>query len=87
MEINKMLTVSTAHISEETAELLDKDISIVAYQKGDYGWFIHIHDDCDEYEIPKDLLKLLMFAKDLNCDWLCLDCDGDILDYLETYDW
>ena len=87
MEITKMLTVSTANISMETAELLDGDISIVVYNKGVYGWFIHIPDDPEEYDIPQDLLKLMNFAKDLDCEWLCLDRDGEVLDYLETFDW
>lgn len=87
MEISKMLTVSTAHINKETAKMLDGDIDIVIYDKGVYGWFIHIPDDPEEYNIPQELLKLMKFAKDLDCDWLCLDSDGEILDYLETYEW
>ena len=99
MEISKMLTVSTAHITEGTAELLDNDrLDIIVYPKDEYGWFITFEENIancynsdknkSNYSyVPKDLLKLLMFAKDLGCDWLCLDRDGDILDYLDTYDW
>lgn len=89
MEINKMLTISTAHISEETAKLLDKDeIGIPVFNKGNYGWFIFVpqYNDYVSY-IPKDLNHLLTFAKDCDCDWLCLDADGEILDYLETFVW
>lgn len=89
MEITKMLTVSTAHITKETADLLDCDVSRVVYQKDDFGWFIHIPDDFDleEYDIPQELLKLIKFAKDIECDWLCLDCDAEALEYFETYEW
>lgn len=90
MEINKMLTVSTGHISKETAELLDKDniYGLVVYQKDEYGWFIFLSEEDDYYAgIPDELLKLIKFAKDLGCSWLCLDRDGDVLEYLEVFDW
>ena len=88
MEISKMLTVSTGHISKETSELLENDkLDIVVFDKGEWGWFIHIPDDYDDFDLPIELHKLMNFAKDLNCDWLCLDCDGDVLDYFEVFDW
>ena len=92
MDISKMLTVSTAHISKETAEMLDKDtdtLDIVVYNKKEYGWFIYIpfYYDNNKLYIPKDLHNLLIFAKDSSCDWLCLDRDGEILENLETYEW
>ena len=89
MEISKMLTVSTAHITQETSELLDNDkLSIVVYPKSEYGWFILVCD-WDEYEneLPKDLKKFLMLAEDQGCNWLCLDCDGEVLGFLDVYEW
>lgn len=43
MEIVKMLTISTAHIKEETSKLFNDfllpfDVGI--YDKGSYGWFL-----------------------------------------------
>ena len=92
MEITKMLTISTAHVSNETAELLDIDdiLGVVLYPKDDYGWFIHIDEDfMNDYEdeIPKELFKLMKFTKDIGCDWLCLDSDGEVLEYLDVYEW
>ena len=96
MEISKMLTISTAHISTETAAKLDLtqevngDIGIVYFNKGDYGWFIWLSDDDFYYEdkkIPSDLLDVMKFAKNNGCSWLCLDCDGEILNCLKTFDW
>ena len=101
MEITKMLTLSTAHISKETAMLLvesnDKiEFSLSTYQKNwrnfNYGWFIHVPEELKEYpeayfDVPNDLMKCLLFAKDLECELLCLDEDGEILDYLEKFDW
>ena len=38
MEISKMLTVSTAHISKTSAEILDDGVrDLVIYKKEDYG--------------------------------------------------
>ena len=101
MEINKMLTVSTAHITQETAELLDKICkdstlsSLIVYEKvcrykniqEEYGWFIYCNVNLADLKAPEDLLNVICFAKDLGCAWLCFDRDGDILDYLETYNW
>ena len=91
MEISKMLTVSTAHITKTTAELLDDGVrDLIVYPKAEYGWFILIpsSDVIDSLHIVmSDLMRLLKLAKDLGCEWLCLDCDGEVLDYMTTYEW
>jgi len=92
MEISKMLTISTAHITEKTADLLEIELDndnmqLCVYNRADFGWFIHIPDDCEDCDIPQDLLTLIKFAKDIECDWLCLDCDGEVLEYLDSYEW
>ena len=84
LEIQKIMTLSTAHIKEQTAKFLDKS----AYKKSEYGWFLPIEDrSYDTTTIPEDLKKVIEFAKDHGCSWLCLDRDGPILDYLDTYEW
>ena len=99
MEISKMLTISTAHVSEKTADLLENNkLKVVVYNKEDFGWFIHLDEDnlTNYYDsndtesyfyVPEELLKLMKFAQDLGCDWLCLDCDGEELEYFDTFDW
>lgn len=98
MEITKMLTISTAHISEDTAKLLDKDqgtdcLGLSVYRKGRHGWFINVSADVVQYIdtceniIPEELEKLIKFAVNLGCGMLCLDCDGEILSYFEVYLW
>lgn len=89
MEISKMITVSTAHVSTETAELLENGkLNIVVFDKGDYGWFIYLSNEDDYYyNIPTELNNLMKFAKDLGCEWLCLDCDGEVLEYFEVFNW
>ena len=92
MEISKMLTLSTAHITEGTAQLLqetpDTDVlGIPVYEKSEYGWFIYLSSIPDVIfsHLPKDLQDILSLAKDVGCDVVCLDCDGPALSYLEVY--
>ena len=101
MEIAKMLTISTAHIRKETAEFIDKVCednnlsNLGVYNKTakyigsieHYGWFIYCNVDLPDLNVPKDLLKVMCFARDNNCDWLCLDRDGEIIDGLDEYEW
>lgn len=89
-ESSAMVTISTAHITPklaghmETGEVMDGEIGIPCYAKGDYGYFIPITDYLPEHPILKDLFT---YAKENHYDWLCLDQDGPVLDSLPTYDW
>jgi len=96
IQFEKLLTLSTAHICKETADKLDADpetncLGLCVYNKAQYGWFIadiqHAPNVKGFDELPEDLHNLILFAKDLGVDILCLDCDGDELPYLETYTW
>ena len=103
MEISKMLTVSTSHISKETAGLLteicdySKESELIIYPKrfkeDYYGWFIFVSEELvidDMYKnTPKDLMRCLLLALKMECDWLCLDRDGEVLNnpYLDVYEW
>ena len=92
MEITKMLTLSTAHITKDTAKLLEvepntDEMQLCVYNKADFGWFIYVNDFLEDRGIPDDLYKCLELAKENDCNWLCLDCDGDVVDELEVYEW
>lgn len=95
-EFTKMLTISTLHVSEETAKKLDAtcDDAMAAdhwmppiYEKDGFGWFIFIDTDVmKEYEnIPADLKTVLTYAANCGCTWLCLDADADQIPELPTY--
>jgi len=95
MEISKMLTLSTAHITRETAEALGSPPSdhthewlewFSYYDKADYGWWIPTNS-AELKQLPPDLAACIRFAKSNGCDWLCLDCDGPIENCLPTYEW
>lgn len=92
LEITKMLTLSTAHIKEESAKFLNEErrADLIVYPKREFGWFICLDTDCFEEElkrIPEDLATVLKFAEENGCEWLCLDCDGPIESDLPQYDW
>lgn len=91
MEIARILTLSTAHITSETADLLDNaenHIDLTIYPKGEYGWFIYISDDIEKvFNVPVDLKKCLVFANHHKCKWLCLDRDGNTTIALPMYIW
>lgn len=98
MEITRMLTISTTHISKETADLLAGnypmnlvpvwEMSVGIYDKEEYGWYIYstvgerIHPS-----MPEDLAACLRLAHYHQCGVLCLDDDGEIVEGLPVYDW
>lgn len=92
MEFTKMLTLSTGHIQESTAKFLDNEErqDLVVYQKETYGWFIYLKTEHIQEElkrIPEELAKLIVLAKENDCSWLCLDCDGEVEEELPSFDW
>ena len=93
MDIVKMLTISTAHITKRTADMLDAidtPFDVCIYDKGTaldkYGWFL-TDWTLQEETRPEDLRACCKFAERNDCAWLCLDCDGEVVDCLPTYEW
>lgn len=93
-EITKMLTLSTAHVSMETAFLLEKEAqwgtmaNITVYPKGGLGNFIYIHPEIPiPTNMPADLKDILQYAAKHDCKMICLDRDGPIELDLSQYDW
>ncbi len=88
-EISRTLTISTAHISQGTARLIDMDaINIGFYSRGESGYHITTVG-WEEYqdEMPGDMKACVKFAAEHGCDWLCLDADGPVVHGLPTYQW
>ena len=101
-EICAMVTISTAHITEVTANVLhgithrhpaySKEAMAwpTAYEKGGYGYFLFIPDDLYDREdtMPDDLFACCCYAAARECTWLVLDRDGPIMrNDLPTYEW
>lgn len=98
MEISKMLTICTSHLTDATLKSLDKEAEgnnypcIGVYKKEDYGYFIYI--DKNAYrtvagynEMPADLRTVISFTIEAGCDILCLDSDGEELICLPHYEY
>lgn len=94
LEICKMLTLSSAHITEDTQTVLvdETDHSTLSglcvYPKADcrtdYGFFIYI--DKEEFlaniendDCPEDLFAVVKYAIAHGCSVLCLDSDGKMV--------
>lgn len=99
LEITKMLTLSTAHVTEGTfncivyEDRLDR-MGLPVYMKTThedverYGVFIYLDmDNMNENSIPEDLMRLIDLAWENRCGILCLDSDGPIMEGLTVYEW
>ena len=102
MDITKMLTINLAHINKATANFINtelihanSDMPICFIRKG-RGYIIHVpksfltneEDGVKEMypNIPDNLHYCMLEAWANHCEWLCLDCDGEIIDGLMVYD-
>ena len=101
MEIYKMLVLSTGHITDETGRALEKRYDHDAwnvhvwqddfciYDKEEFGWWINLSDitEAELSSCPEDFAACCRLAMQNDCEWLCLDCDGEVVDCLPTYEW
>lgn len=90
-EIQKVLVLSTSHLTKATADLLTSgaDGLPVFFDKGEYGWWVHVPERTKDLrdECPEDLRKVIIYAHRLDCCWVCLDRDGDANPNLPTWEW
>lgn len=88
-----LLSLSTGHITEETAKILENyDFPLVVHRKEDdheaYGFFLLVPDGLlDPSELPECIQDIIIYAKALECDWINLDRDADVIPDLPVYDW
>ncbi|MBD7970327.1 DUF5983 family protein [Paenibacillus gallinarum] len=91
IENETMVTISTAHITEEVNSiLLDDEIQgLIQYKKGDYGYFIYVPtEEKDEtLEFPECIQSILNYAHQHDATWIMLDRDAAITPELQTYEW
>lgn len=89
LEIRKFLTLSTAHVTDDTRRILDEskltDWPVFGFQ-GVFGWVIFCHEEKDE-TIPEDLWRVLEYARAKGCEYVMFDADADMIDDLPTYEW
>jgi hypothetical protein len=88
-EIQKVLVLSTAHITEQTNNaLLSGEVRNMVVTYAD-GYFIYAPASAVDMDdnMPGELKFLLGYARGLGCDWLRLDCDADTREDLPSWDW
>lgn len=90
--VQQIITLSTAHITEKTLNILTSDpaaYNIDSYEKqdadGSYGFFIYITDNYIPKEVPDDLKGVLSYAISKKCSIVCLDQDGPTTSHLPLY--
>lgn len=62
---------------------------------GCWGWVVYtggeVVPDIDEDSVlclmPADMFRVLLFARDHNCQFVRFDCDADTVSGLPTWDW
>lgn len=99
MEILSYMDLSTAHVRAVTMhgflgmpsnEGTEWPITIAPY---DLGAFVSVPGEYIigqmelEGTVPPDLVTVLRFARERDCDVIRFDRDGDITDELPVYDW
>lgn len=91
MEISKMWTLSTAHITKETDKWLTEQskeptVGLCVYEKAG-GHFICVpsYFGWHEMDTPEDIDPIFATAIAENFDWICLDSDGPVESMFPTY--
>lgn len=94
LETHRFVVISTAHIRETTAELLDntpvKEWPCLGGTYGEYGWFLYAHDEnagVDPDVIPSELFDVMTWARKQGCNYILFDIDADEVEDLPAFDW
>lgn len=90
-KITKCLELSTAHITESTANLIKKEpnknnLTLSVFPLSVFGYLINVTPTFNT-AIPKDLNDCINLAKENNCEWIMFDSDIDPIDDLPKYEW
>ncbi|MCL4743870.1 MAG: hypothetical protein KJZ83_00495 [Burkholderiaceae bacterium] len=87
--IRYFLDLSTAHLTEDTRKRwsdgeFDK---VLSYDANDYGWWLWTGTENEMLgDIPEDLMTVIAYARNIGCDWIKFDCDGEHVAGLTVYD-
>ena len=99
METQKLADLSTAHISLRDSELLKRWTNensgpLIAYRKGEYGWFIYMPSDVKdalksmaELGSTQEFVELVKNLCAQGVAVLCLDRDGEVEQNIPKFDW
>lgn len=95
---NKVLDISTGHITENDNKLLTKDECPVSAYKFTYGFLVNVPHNIES--VYKDTRKAIVvngfsdafqtvfeLARKNQCDYIMFDCDGITYEDLPVFDW
>lgn len=90
-EIHQILVLSTAHITQASAEALESNDLPFSAWCSEYGFVISTgYPDLANLapdKIPDDLKAVRTYARERGAAYLMLDRDASTVDRLPTYDW
>jgi len=100
MGVEKFMDAGTFHITyEDSLKLLEDSgnfpTRVIPHE---FGWWIHVPEeklwaedsiaDCMRAQGYSDaIISMLIFARDNDCWWVNLDCDGEFVEGLEVFKW
>ena len=90
--IEKMLDISTAHVTEHDTELLNNDDTPIVAYKYEFGHFVCINDELTikellDYGYTQEFCTIVGIALENECSLIKLDGDGIIYQDLKTFEW
>ena len=93
-EIRRLVVISTSHVSDKTAKLLDYTKAHQWPCRGgpyrEFGWFVYAQPENERAgrdAVPDDLFAVMQWAQANGFDYILFDCDAEAVDELATYDW
>lgn len=87
IEINKEMVLSTCHVTENEINAGIETSSDDFCNRYCVSILLEDAKECEYEKAYPNLLTLLKIAKAHNCKWLVLDCDGDEVEGLPTFNW
>ncbi len=100
IEIQRVLVLSTAHLTEDTARRFDHDDDdddrnpaaspALVFDAIDCGYLIWINSDptAEEREsIPAELIAAMALGRKYEATYLRFDCDGPVINALPVHEW
>ena len=82
--IEKMLVVSTAHLSGP----YEMEVAGLVYHDLDHGgWLVYCGDAYEQSRLNEGAEVILEIARNQGCPWVKFDPDGPELEGIKTYDW
>lgn len=94
--IRHFLDVSTGHITDQDDRLFKADAYPIDVLHRSYGYFVWVPPDYDMKEylemikgrgFSRNLLALLIAARQADCDFILFDGDGAKIEGYETFEW